>query len=119
MNDRVFILPILTGRKRNEAYPQLPMLDENWEGREALLKEAEPIVIEVGDLIAFCGAHLHGSALNQTGRTRFSTEVRTVHRLDFVADEGAPNVDAKAPCQTTSWFSGINDGKRLAAAPPP
>lgn len=75
--------------------------------------QATPVVIQVGDLIAFSGSHLHASGLNRTGKTRISTEVRTVDRGDFEARLGAPNVDGEAPRVTRQWFSGITVPGRL------
>ena len=91
-------------RKRHEAYPQMPVVVGDAVNRD---DDAEPVLIEVGDLIAFSGAHLHASAINRTGRTRFSTEVRTVDRRDFAEGWGAPNVDGAAPQVTRQWFTGI------------
>ena len=81
--------------------------------QEELDSAAEAVIIEVGDLVAFSGAHLHRSGVNRTGRTRFSTEVRTVERGDFAASVGATNVDGEAPCVTRQWFTGVRGGAAL------
>ncbi len=60
---------------------------------------AEPSTVVVappGGLLLFSGAHLHSSMPNQTGRTRFSIDFRTVHLDDLRALGGAPNMDSKS-----------------------
>jgi hypothetical protein len=52
------------------------------------------LVTPVGGLLQFSGQHLHSSVPNQTGRTRYSIDFRTVHIGDLAAGLGAPNVDA-------------------------
>jgi hypothetical protein len=59
--------------------------------------DAQPdirIVTPPGGLLVFSGAQLHSSVENQSGRTRFSIDFRTVHLGDAVAIRGAPNVDS-------------------------
>lgn len=46
-----------------------------------------------GQVLLFAGAHLHETLRNDTGRTRFSLDFRTVHLGDLEAGRGAPNVD--------------------------
>jgi hypothetical protein len=63
------------------------------------LDEGQPstpvvLVQHVGELIEFSGQHLHSSVPNQTGKTRFSIDFRTVHIHDIVQGLGAKNVDA-------------------------
>ena len=53
------------------------------------------VVTEPGGMFQFAGAHLHSSIPNQSGKTRFSIDFRTVHREDVVSRNGAPNVDSK------------------------
>jgi hypothetical protein len=52
------------------------------------------LVTPVGGLIEFSGQHLHSSVPNNTGKTRFSIDFRTVHAADIQAGTAAPNVDA-------------------------
>lgn len=47
----------------------------------------------VGGILAFSGAHMHSSVPNTSGRTRFSIDFRTVHRLDALHRRGAPRCD--------------------------
>ena len=46
-----------------------------------------------GGLILFSGAQLHASLPNNSGRTRYSVDFRTVHFDDIAAGKGAANVD--------------------------
>jgi len=48
----------------------------------------------VGGMILFSGAHLHSTVPNDSGRTRFSIDFRTVHYDDVLAQRGAPNLDS-------------------------
>jgi hypothetical protein len=52
------------------------------------------LVTPVGGLIEFSGQHLHSSVPNQSGRTRFSIDFRTVHAQDIMSGRSATNVDA-------------------------
>lgn len=66
----------------------------------------QPVLgVEPGDVLLFSGAHLHGSALNGSGATRFSTETRLVFAHDSAAGLGAPLVDGDTdgPVQHM-WF---------------
>ena len=47
----------------------------------------------VGDIILFSSAHLHGTNPNETNLCRFSLDFRTVHLEDHKNGKGAPNVD--------------------------
>lgn len=49
-----------------------------------------------GDLLVFSGAQLHRTLANETGRTRFSMDFRTVHLGDYAAGIGAPNADNRS-----------------------
>jgi hypothetical protein len=57
-------------------------------------------VCPVGGIILFSGAQLHSSVPNDSRKTRFSIDFRTVHLDDVVAKQGAPNIDAA--CTGTS-----------------
>ncbi|MBC8083245.1 MAG: phytanoyl-CoA dioxygenase family protein [Hymenobacter sp.] len=59
------------------------------------VSEAEELrlLCNVGGMILFSGAHLHGTVPNTTGRTRFSIDFRTVHLDDVATRAGAPNLD--------------------------
>jgi len=53
------------------------------------------LVTRPGGLVVFSGAQLHWSVPNQSGRTRFSIDFRTVHLDDVAARRGAANVDSE------------------------
>lgn len=98
-------------RELNISYPQLPTVsldDLSEEDKKKLNDDMTPIVIEPGDVLVFSGEHLHGSVLNKTGLTRFSSEVRTVDAGDLYAKIGAVNVDGKCPDYNISWFRHLN-----------
>jgi hypothetical protein len=48
-----------------------------------------------GGIIVFSAAQLHSTVPNQTGRTRFSIDFRTVNMDDVLEERGAPNVDSR------------------------
>jgi hypothetical protein len=49
-----------------------------------------------GEILVFAGAQLHQTRRNETGRTRFSVDFRTVHLADHAAGLGAPNADNRS-----------------------
>ena len=57
-------------------------------------------VCPVGGIILFSGAQLHSSVPNNSGKTRFSIDFRTVHLDDVMSKRGAPNIDSA--CTGTS-----------------
>jgi hypothetical protein len=91
-----------------EGVPLVPVPTEDPEGPELR------IVVEPGDVLCFSGAHVHASVPNTTGETRFSLEVRTVHEIDLLEGDGAPNIDGDAPRRPLEWFKGILSGTSLA-----
>src|SRR5262249_15886248 len=66
-------------------------------------KPEEPVELDpqlrllppVGGPIMFSGAQLHSTVPNDSGRTRFSIDFRTVHHDDVAGHIGAPNVDSE------------------------
>lgn len=85
----------LVSRKKQKTgkaaeYPSAPTALE--EPKEQI----KPVVIEVGELLAFSSAHLHGSMKNTTQQTRFSMEIRTLNTQDLQSGAGAPNIDCKS-----------------------
>ncbi len=76
-------------------------------------EEGEPVLIELGEMLCFSGAHLHASRPNRTGRTRISIDLRTV---DVTDGPGAPNVDGRARHTAYDWFHRLSDGACLASA---
>ncbi len=73
-------------------------------------------VIQPGDMLCFCCAHLHASVPNTSGRARFSIETRTVNIDDIHNERGAPNVDCAASEIMTTWFRHIEGNYSLADA---
>lgn len=69
------------------------------------------IVIEPGDLLCFSGAHLHRTVRNETGRARFSVEVRTLCGSDVREGRGATPVDEVAARPQYGWFRHVGDGR--------
>jgi Phytanoyl-CoA dioxygenase (PhyH) len=53
-----------------------------------------------GSVLLFSGAQLHASIPNESGRSRFSIDFRTVDRRDVVSSTGAPIIDVH--CTGTS-----------------
>lgn len=95
-----------------EAVPPYPLLPEPREPVDAA--DALRLALSPGDLLCFSSAHLHASVPNETGRVRFSTEMRTVSLDDLAAGRGAPNVDGRAPHVVYDWFTAVTDGSPLA-----
>ena len=52
------------------------------------------VIAPPGGILLFSGAQMHSSVPNNSGRTRFSIDFRTVNIDDVSARRGAPNVDS-------------------------
>lgn len=52
------------------------------------------LICPVGGIIIFSAAQMHSSVPNTSALTRFSTDFRTVHLNDAMANIGAPNIDS-------------------------
>lgn len=63
----------------------------------------------MGDMLMFSAAHLHATAANESGKTRFSLDFRTLAHDDLVAGRGAHNVDNKATGTTLGDFLRADD----------
>jgi hypothetical protein len=72
-------------------------------------------VLPVGGLIAFAGAQLHSTVPNTSGRTRFSTDFRTINAADLLGGHGAPNVDSRPQGTSLRDFKRLSDGADLPA----
>lgn len=70
-------------------------------------------VTQPGGMFQFSAAHLHSSIPNQSGRTRFSIDFRTVHRADVESKRGAENVDSKCTGTNLRDFLRCSDLSRL------
>lgn len=91
-----------------DQYPVLPVLTETLPA-----DAAQSVVIELGDMLAFSGQHLHGSIATDTTSARFSVESRTVSLGHVTAGLNAPNVDGRAPRVVPDWFEHVVSGERL------
>jgi hypothetical protein len=67
------------------------------------------IVGNKGDLLLFSASHLHSTAPNQSGRTRFSIDFRTLSRADLRTGRGAPMMDGRATGSTLGDFLRASD----------
>jgi ectoine hydroxylase-related dioxygenase (phytanoyl-CoA dioxygenase family) len=71
------------------------------------------VVIDPGDMLCFSGAHLHASAANVSGFTRFSIESRTVNIDDLRHNRAAPNIDCQARQVMFAWFRHVVSNESL------
>ncbi len=83
---------------KSGTYPLLPT------AKEKQLEGAVPILIHPGQLLAFSAAHLHASVSDESGRTRFSIDSRTVWEPDRAAGRSAPNADGGAQAERWNWY---------------
>ena len=58
------------------------------------------VVLPVGGVLIFSGAHMHSTVANASGKTRFSIDFRTVDLDDVISRGGAHNIDSA--CTGTS-----------------
>ena len=94
---------------RNTSYPMLPLCSDPPSPRDAV-----PIVLDPGDIMAFSGAQLHCSMPNKSGVARISTETRTVSAKDLLFSRSAKNIDCGASVSQFDWFRHIETGESLA-----
>ena len=92
-----------------KGYPLLPTITEPVSEEDAV-----PLVIRPGDLLCFSAAHLHQSASDNSGITRFSLETRSVSASHRRSGIGAPNIDGSAPRTVPEWFENMSDGTSFA-----
>ena len=62
-----------------------------------------------GDMLMFSSAHLHSTAPNTSGKTRFSVDFRTLNLDDIEEGRCAPNVDSRARGTTLGDFLRADD----------
>lgn len=67
----------------------------------------------VGGIILFSAAQLHSTVPNDSGRTRFSIDFRTVHHDDVAARRGARNIDSECTGTTLGDYLRGTDLARL------
>ena len=87
----------MQGKRKD--YPLLPVADY------APDEPGLPVLIDPGALLAFSAAHLHASAADASGLSRFSVDTRTVWAGDAFATRGPPNVDGAAGRAHWEWFT--------------
>ena len=77
---------------------------------EAIELEPQIRVVTVpGGVLVFSGAQLHSTVPNDTGRTRFSIDFRTVHIDDVAMMRGARNVDSECSGTTMNDYLRASD----------
>lgn len=57
-----------------------------------------------GDMLIFSAGHLHSTAANSSGKTRFSIDFRTVHGDDIETGRGPDNIDCRSTGTTLGDF---------------
>ena len=67
-----------------------------------------------GDMFMFSAAHLHSTAPNVSGRTRFSLDFRTVNLDDIESGHSAPNIDCAATGTTLGDFLRADDFSKIS-----
>lgn len=67
------------------------------------------LVTEVGGIVLFSGHQLHSSIQNNTGKTRFSIDFRTVNLMDTSAGRGAPDIDVECTNSSIRDFKRVRD----------
>jgi hypothetical protein len=67
-----------------------------------------------GDMFQFSAAHLHSTAPNTSGKTRFSMDFRTVNLDDIESGYAAPNVDCRATGTTLGDFLCADDFSKIS-----
>ena len=73
------------------------------------------VITPVGGTLIFSAAQMHSTVPNQTGRTRFSIDFRTVHLADVQASRGAPNIDSSCTGTTLGDYLCVSDLARIPA----
>lgn len=98
-------------RHRFTAATQVGMDDRPLPGPEEEIsgQKATTIVCDVGGLIVFSGGQLHASVPNQTGRTRFSIDFRTVNLGDCRDGRGGPMHDVACTGSSIRDFKRASD----------
>jgi hypothetical protein len=66
-----------------------------------------------GDMFLFSASHLHATAPNESGLTRFSIDFRTINLTDIRAKRAAPNADSRSTGTTLGDFLRAADFKPI------
>lgn len=75
--------------------------------------DREVLVGKPGSVLMFSAQHLHGTIPNDSGRTRFSIDFRTVHRTEIEAHTGATLIDNASTGTTLRDFLCARDHQRF------
>lgn len=78
--------------------------------------QADPqirLVLPPGGLTIFAAAQMHSTVHNETGKTRWSVDFRTVHLDDVLAMRGVPNVDSQCTGTNLVDYFRVADLARL------
>jgi hypothetical protein len=73
------------------------------------------VVAERGGMLVFSASHLHSSIDNQTGRTRFSIDFRTVHLDEVESGGGSKNHDSHCTGTTLGDYLRLADLEHIPA----
>ena len=90
-------------KRADGGYPLLPVAERHPSS------PGTPVLIDPGDLLGFSAAHLHAGCRDDSGRTRFGIDSRSVWEPDRSLGRGAPNVDGALGDQMWHWFSAPPD----------
>lgn len=71
-------------------------------------------VLSSAEVMLFSAAHLHATAPNRSGKTRFSIDFRTIHIDDILEGRGAANIDNDSTGTTLNDFYKASDLQRIA-----
>jgi hypothetical protein len=67
------------------------------------------LILQPGDVMLFSAAQLHSTCFNESGKSRWSVDFRTVSLSDVVAGRGAPNIDSKSTGTSLRDFVRMRD----------
>ena len=70
---------------------------------------------QAGDIMMFSTCHLHASAPNTSGVTRFSYDLRTIYLPDYLSGGGPTNIDTHSTGSTLGDFLRVADLEPLDA----
>jgi hypothetical protein len=74
------------------------------------------LLCPVGGMIIFSGAHMHSSVPNDSGKTRYSIDFRSVHVTDVSERRGAPRCDERCTGTTMRDYLRGTDLSRIPDA---
>jgi len=67
------------------------------------------VILPPGAILMFSGAQMHSTVPNNSGRTRFSIDFRTVNVDDVASRQGAPNIDCECTGTTMRDYLRMED----------